>query len=206
MSGRDTTSRILDEAEKLFAERGFDRVTVRDITETAGVNLAAINYHFGGKEDLIAAVFDRRVGPLNKLRLAALDEVERVAGKKGPEVEDILGAFIWPEFKHEEGISNSGSACSKLFGRCLTESTPELEEVLQKQFEPLRARMESALLKALPHLSRVDVFWRMKFMFGSLHHWLLTREKFVPSWAKTIDGEAQAAQLISFVAAGFKAR
>src|SRR6266478_9681248 len=93
---KDTRSRILDVAEELFGEQGLDRVSIRDITKKAKVNLAAINYHFGGKEDLIAAVFERRVVPVNEARLAALDLVEKSAGKGILELEAILEAFIRP--------------------------------------------------------------------------------------------------------------
>src|SRR5881628_1017735 len=91
----DTRSRILDVAEELFGERGLDRVSIRDITRKAKVNLAAINYHFGSKEDLIAAIFEREFVPVNEARLAALDAVQR-AGKKDPKLEAILEAFIRP--------------------------------------------------------------------------------------------------------------
>src|SRR5438874_13218778 len=84
----DTRSRILDVAEELFGEQGLDRVSIRDITRTARVNLAAINYHFGSKEELIAAVFERRVVPVNEARLAALDRVEKSAGKRVPRSEE----------------------------------------------------------------------------------------------------------------------
>src|SRR5437762_2911252 len=90
----DTRSRILDVAEELFGERGLDRVSIRDITRKAKVNLAAINYHFGSKEDLIAAVFERRVVPVNEARLASLDVVEKVVGKKSAKLEALLEAFI----------------------------------------------------------------------------------------------------------------
>src|SRR6185295_10355812 len=93
---RDTRSRILDVAEELFGERGIDRVSIRDITRKAKANLAAINYHFGSKEDLIAAVFERRIVPLNQARLCALDLVEKTAAARGPKLESILGAFIRP--------------------------------------------------------------------------------------------------------------
>ena len=93
---KDTKTRILDVAEELFGEQGLDRVSIRDITKKAQVNLAAIYYHFGSKEDLIAAVFERRVVPVNEARLAALDAVEKAAGKKAPKLEDILEAFIRP--------------------------------------------------------------------------------------------------------------
>src|SRR5437773_2528440 len=92
---KDTRSRILDVAEELFGEQGFERVSIRAITKKARVNLAAINYHFGSKEDLIAAVFERRVLPVNKARLTALDAVQRSRGKN-PKLEEILEAFIRP--------------------------------------------------------------------------------------------------------------
>src|SRR5947208_5281397 len=158
----DTRSRILDGAEELFGERGLDRVSIRDITRKARVNLAAINYHFGSKEDLIAAVFERRVIPVNEARLIALDSVEKVAGKKGPKLENILEAFIRPALQASLEQSKGGTAFSNLFGRCLSEPSPQVEALLKKQFEPMAERMQAALRKSLPNLSRSEIFWRMK--------------------------------------------
>ena len=201
----DTRTRILDVAEELFGERGLDRVSIRDITRNAGVNLAAINYHFGSKEDLIAAVFERRVVPVNEARLAALDTVEKSAGKKISKLEAILEAFIRPALQSSLKASKGGAAFSKLFGRCLSEPSPEVEALLKRQFEPLAERMHTVLKKALPHLSRSEIFWRMKFTYGALHHWLLTKDKFRPDWVEDVDVETQTQKLISFAAAGFRA-
>src|SRR5688572_9566540 len=110
----DTKARILDIAEELFGDQGLDRVSIRDITEAAQVNLASVNYHFGSKEELIAAVFERRLGPLNKARLAALDEVERSAAGKAPAVEKVLEAFIRPALSCCVSASKGGAAFSKL--------------------------------------------------------------------------------------------
>src|SRR4051812_7971189 len=140
-----TRSRILDVAEDLFGERGLDRVSIRDITRKANVNLAAINYHFGSKKDLIAAVFERRVVPVNKARLAALDVVEKAAGKRAPKLEDILEAFIRPAIPSSAEDATGGAAFSKLFGRCLSEPSPDVEALLKKQFEPLAERMHTML-------------------------------------------------------------
>jgi AcrR family transcriptional regulator len=192
-------------AEKLFGEQGLDRVSIRDITTQAKVNLAAVNYHFGSKEDLIAAVFERRVVPVNQARLMALDLVERSAGKGVPELEAILQAFIRPALQSALKPAEGGAAFSNLFGRCLSEPSPEVEALLKKQFEPLAQRMNAALKKALPELSRSEIFWRMKFTYGALHHWLLTRDKFRPDWVKDIDVETQTQKLIAFAAAGFRA-
>ena len=201
----DTRSRILDVAEDLFAERGLDRVSIRDITREAKVNLAAINYHFGSKDDLIVAVFERRVVPVNDARLAALDALEKAAGKRSAKLEDILEAFIRPAIPTSAEDADRGSAFSKLFGRCLSEPSPEVEALLKKQFEPLAGRMHAMLKRSLPRLSRSEIFWRMKFTYGALHHWLLTREKFRPDWVQDVDAEAQIQKLISFAAGGFRA-
>ena len=201
---KDTRSRILDVAEELFSEQGFDRVSVRDITKMAQVNLAAINYHFGSKEDLIAAIFEREFVPVNEARLAALDAVQR-SGKKDPKLEEILEAFIRPTVRSSIGKPKDGKAFTKLFGRCLSEPSPEIEALLKRQFEPLVERMDAALMKALPHLSRSDIFWCMKFTFGALHHWLLTKDRFLPAWLEEIEVEEQIQKLVSFSAAGFRA-
>ena len=205
ISQGDTRARILDVAEQLFGEHGLDRVSIRDITTQAKVNLAAINYHFGSKDDLIAAVFERRVVPVNQARLAALDLVEGSAGKGPPKLEAILEAFIRPALQSALKPSEGGAAFSKLFGRCLSEPSPEVEALLKKQFAPLALRMNAALKKALPQLSRSEIFWRMKFTYGALHHWLLTKDKFRPDWVKDIGVDAQTQKLIAFVAAGFRA-
>lgn len=199
----DTKTRILDVAEELFGNDGLDRVSIRDITEAAGVNLAAVNYHYGSKEDLIEAVFKRRLEPLNMARLNALEQVENKA-KKELKVEDVLGAFIRPALAHC-AASHNGPAFAKLFGRCIAEPRPEMEAFLMKQFEPLLERFEPAFIKALPHLSKEDVFWKMKFTFGALHHWLLTRDRFQSPAARKTPVEEQVNKLISFAAAGFAA-
>src|SRR4051812_32335257 len=193
---KGTRSRILDVAEELFSEQGLDRVSIRDITKKARVNLAAINYHFGSKEDLIGAIFQRRVVPVNEARLAALDAVEQAA-KKSPKLEKILEAFIRPAVQCSFNTPKGEKAFSKLFGRCLSEPNPEIEVLLKRQFEPLVERMDAALMKALPKLSRTEIFWCMKFTFGALHHWLLTKERFLPAWLESVDDEAQVQKLIS---------
>ena len=90
----DTRERILDVAERLFARRGIDAVSVRDIIRKAGANLGAINYHFGTKRKLIIAVFDRRVSPVTKERLSALDELEKAAGDGALPVEGVLNPNV----------------------------------------------------------------------------------------------------------------
>ncbi len=197
---------ILDVAEELFGERGLDRVSIRDITEAAKANVAAVNYHFGNKEELIAAVFERRIKPVNAQRVTALIELEERMGRKPPRVDDILAAFIRPAVAGCSEDAKGTRSFAKLFGRCLAETRPEVETLLRKQFQPVVDRMEKALMRALPSLSREDIFWRLKFTFGALHHWLLTKDKRLPECAAETDLEEQTAKLISFAASGFMAK
>jgi AcrR family transcriptional regulator len=201
----DTKTRILDVAEELFADRGVERVSIRDITEAAEANLAAVNYHFGGKQELIAAVFERRIGPLNLARIEGIRSVRAAAASRSPRVEDVLEAFIRPTLACGNQGDCTGHPFARLFGRCLAEPRPEIEILLRRQFDPLVEELDAALMEALPHLSRTEIFWRMKFTFGALHHWLLTRDRFLPPWAEQTGGEEQVQKLITFASAGFRA-
>ena len=100
----ETKERILDVAERLFADFGFPVTSLRDITHEADVNLAAVNYHFGSKEALLEAVLERRFRPITDRRLALLDELEKAAGSTSPELEDILRAFLGPPFYKQGGV------------------------------------------------------------------------------------------------------
>ncbi len=199
-----TKTRLLDVAERLFAEQGLDRVSVRDITDAADENVAAVSYHFGGKDELIAAVFERRVAPVNKARMAELEQVRIKAAGKAPKVEAIIAAFVRPAMACGEGDKKGAKAFGKLFGRCLSETHPHVEKMLKAQFQPVVREMEELFLMALPHLSRTDIFWRLKFTFGALHHWSLTREKWLPEFVEKSDIEDEMQKLIAFAAAGFK--
>ena len=81
MASRVTKTKILDTAERLFAQKGFDAVSLRNIVEAAKVNLAAVHYHFGSKQALLHAVVSRRLRPVNDERLAMLAEARIKAGK-----------------------------------------------------------------------------------------------------------------------------
>jgi AcrR family transcriptional regulator len=201
---RDTRTRILDVAEELFGEHGVDGVSIRDITRKARVNLAAIHYHFGRKDALVAAVFERRIVPVNQARMAAMDALRRGPGKK-PSLEGILEAFIRPTVECSFGTPRGGKAFSKMFGRCLSEPSPEIEVLLRRQFDPLVDRLHAELTRALPGISRSEIHWCLKFTFGALHHWLLTKDAFLPSWMERVDVEQQIRKLVSFAAGGFRA-
>jgi AcrR family transcriptional regulator len=158
----DTKQRILDTAERLFGERGFDAVSLRHIIAQAGVNLAAVHYHFGSKEDLLDQVVLRKVGPVNEARLALLDEAENRADGAPVPVESVLRAFLIPTTE----VSRQNPEFVKVMGRVVAEG--HIERIAAQHFRPLVGRFVSALEKSLPDLSREEIGWRVYFMFGAI--------------------------------------
>ena len=164
----ETKERILDVAERLFADRGFAATSTRDITGEAGVNLAAVNYHFGSKEALLESVLERRFRPINENRIALLDELERAAGREGPDVEDILRALLGPPFSKRAKSGTRGQKFLKLLGHLHTEINEEIRLMFVRQSDQFMGRFTSALERALPHLEPDEVMRRMSFVIGAM--------------------------------------
>jgi AcrR family transcriptional regulator len=96
LAGEETRERILDAAERLFARKGITSTSMRALTAAAGVNLAAVHYHFGSKEALLDAVIERRAEPCNAARNRALDRHLAERAEAAPDVEQVLRAFLEP--------------------------------------------------------------------------------------------------------------
>jgi AcrR family transcriptional regulator len=207
-SPAETRQRTIDAAEKLFALRGIEAVSIRDITRAAGVNLAAINYHFGTKYGLAAEVFKRCIDPLNARRLELLDKVEKNAGGKPPRLEAVLEAMIRPAVERGFDPSQDTETFLRLTGRCFSEPNTEIEQIIRTHFEKLIRRFDAAFLRSLPGLDPEELFWRIKFMVGALHYSLLTcgKQKSLPvKLRKTLDAEGLIQRLVAFTAAGLRA-
>src|SRR5580658_6697560 len=126
----DTKQRILDTAERLFGERGYDAISLRHIIGEAGVNLAAVHYHFGSKEDLLDQVILRKVGPVNEARLALLDQAEQEASGAPVPIEQILRAFLIPTTE----VARRNPEFAKVMGRVVAEG--HIERIAAQHFRP----------------------------------------------------------------------
>jgi AcrR family transcriptional regulator len=193
----DTKTRILDTAEKLFGENGFDATSLRDITAQADVNLAAVNYHFQTKHSLIDAVIARRIEPVNRRRLEMLD-----AAGPNPTIEQIIEAFLAPL------MMERNPAMVPMMGRAMANPSLFLLRIFKKHLAVIAGRFGEAIAIAAPHLTTAERMWRLTFMAGAMAH--------VLAWSNIIgemsdgvcdptDRKDVTARLIRFVAAGFRA-
>jgi len=167
-----TKDRILDAAEALFMEHGFEATSLRSITATAGVNLAAVNYHFGSKEELFQAVLTRRLDPMNKERVALLNDLERRAAPDPVPCEEILSAMFLPALNLARDPARGGKNFLRLLGRAYADPAPFIRRFLSEQYAEMIARFKAAFGRALPNLPRRELSWRLHFIMGALSYTL----------------------------------
>jgi AcrR family transcriptional regulator len=210
-SGQNSASTreiILDTAERLFAENGVAATSIRDITGAAGVNLGAINYHFGTKQELVAAVFRRRLEPVCEHQWALLDEVEQETGDGPPRLEALVEAMIRPSVERSFAAGKRDTAFMRLVGRCYGEPNPEVERRIRAHVEKVWIRFAGLLARSLPELSHDEMYWRIRFMAGAFHHTLLTTGRegsMPPEMRKGLNAETMIKRLVTFAAAGMRA-
>lgn len=161
MPSDHTRSAILAAAERLYADRGFGDVTLRDIVGAANVNLAAVNYHFGSKDELIAELFVTRSLALNRERLQELRAAEDKGGGRG-DIADILRALVGPTLRGCLGPENERSTAARFMIRVNIESVPPIRRIRNREIDHLR-KFVAAMRRALPVLSDVELFWGLHF-------------------------------------------
>jgi AcrR family transcriptional regulator len=200
----ETKVRILDAAERLFAQQGLD-VSIRAITDEAGVNLAAVNYHFQSKEALVNAVIARRFEPVTRRRFEMLDRLETQHGSRPLPLEAVLEAFFAPVMQPPApGLEH----IKPFIGRLYSMPDDFIKCLFHVHLAPVVARFNAALGRAVPELPEAERLYRLYFAAGAMVH--------VMNWSRVIpvisnglvdpsDTKAMLDQLIAFVAAGFRA-
>lgn len=197
-----TKDRILGAAEELFAQFGFAGTSLRQVTSRADVNIAAVNYHFGSKENLVNEVFRRRMDEMSAQRLTALKAA--VAEHPG-ELEPILAAFVEPALAMAQD-RHGGGAFIRVIARAYAEKNDSLRKFLSDQYGHVLREFAKALAACMPELSKEALYWRLDFLSGALTYamadfGLIKR----PAGVTESAHRARAArELIRFAAAGFK--
>ena len=196
-----TRERILDASVALFSERGYDGTSLRAIAEAAEVNLAAANYHFGSKAQLLEAAFKHCVAPINAARLERLATIEAMPGE--PTVEDIVRAFVDLRFA-SGAVPHVPQFVARLFAEPKGFSVPLLERVFGPTVQPFYL----ALKRLLPEVNTRELQWRFHFLIGSmiqLAHFDTPLNVFDPdSFEPEAMQQMGVQQLVSFVVAGIR--
>jgi AcrR family transcriptional regulator len=161
MPSDQTRTAILAAAERLYADRGFGDVTLRDIVAEANVNLAAVNYHFGSKDELIAELFVTRSLALNKERLRELREAEE-AGNGRADIAEVLRALVGPTLRGCLGPENQRSTPARFMIRVSIESVPAIRRIRNREIDHLR-KFIAAMRRSLPDRSDVELYWGLHF-------------------------------------------
>jgi AcrR family transcriptional regulator len=193
-----TKQKILDTAERLFGQHGYAATSLRQIIAQAGVNLAAIHYHFGSKEELLDGIVLRKVTPVNERRMALLAEIE-AENPSRPDLERILDAFLMP--MADQAADNPDFV--RLMGRLMAEGI--LPDIFRRHFQSLVERFTAALARALPELPPDELTWRIHFMVGAIAQ-TMCGAPVLPSIApENTPFHDRLRRLSKFLAGGFRA-
>ena len=198
-----TKDRILNAAEGLFAQQGFAGTSLREVTSRADVNIAAVNYHFGSKENLINEVFRRRMDEMSDARISLLEQA--IAQNPGA-IEPILRAFVFPALAVSQG-RGGGVAFIRVIARAYAEKNDGLRAFLSARYGHVQRDFAKALASCLPELGKEQLYWRLDFLAGALTYAMADfgAIKRPHGVSEQVHRQRAADELIAFAAAGLKA-
>jgi AcrR family transcriptional regulator len=201
-----TKNKILDAAESLFAVQGFNGTSLREITSQAEVNLAAVNYHFGSKKELIKSVMSRYMNELSPRLESALIEV---CERENLSLLEVFSAFIEPLLSLNEFKENGTSNFLQLLGRGYSDSQGFLRWFLTTQYPGVINNFVKAVQKAYPELTAEEMFWRLHFTMGTVVFTMSSSDALMDiaksDFDKTMDIAGVIKKVIPYVAAGVAA-
>jgi AcrR family transcriptional regulator len=168
VKGDVTKSRLLDATEHWISEKGFDSVSVRDITGLAKANVAAVNYHFGSRDGLLAAVLDHRMKPLMDMRAANLQALRDEDG-----VREILKAWSSPLVSIFAGSGMSELSYCRVMGRAMDVLASNIFTEASAANRLVDATLQHCMEQRLPGMSQGEISWRLHFATGAMIHLLV---------------------------------
>ena len=199
--------KLLDAAEVLFAEKGFEAVSVRDITQVAKTNVAAVNYHFGSRDGLLTLVMMRYMVPVTEERLARLESLEKKWSGKSIPLEELIDALVRPLVGQVRKSDLSERLFYKLTGRIFAEQGNGLPPQIEDQFRQVAERFTRSFARTLPSVPAEDLAWRIHFVIGGMIH-MLTHQEILFRVSGGASGtptmEATLSRFIRFAAAGLR--
>jgi AcrR family transcriptional regulator len=199
--------KLLDAAEELFAEKGFEAVSVRDITALAKSNVAAVNYYFGSRDGLLMLVMTRYMMPVNEERIARLEALERKWSGKSVPIEELIDALVRPLVGQVRKSELSERLFYKLMGRIFAQQGDGLPPQIEEQLRQVVQRFTRAFVKTLPTVPTDELSWRIHFMAGGMIH-MLTHQEVLQRLTNGVAGsptmEVTLGRFVRFAAAGLR--
>ncbi|WP_341662791.1 TetR/AcrR family transcriptional regulator [Vibrio sp.] len=207
MSMRQTTKdKILDVAEALFAEHGFNDTSLRTITSKAGVNLASVNYHFGDKKTLVRAVLNRY---LEAFMPAVQDALITLNLNKSYSMSDVFESLRGPLRALNDIRPNGTSRFMLLIGRGYTDVQGHLRWFITTRYQEALSLFTQSVLKANPNLTQETLFWRLHFTLGTCVFTMASSQALMEiaenDYDRQMDAKYIVDQLIPYLAAGVAA-
>lgn len=170
-----TKDRLLDAAEELFANQGFDQVSIRDLASAAGVNVAAVNYHFQGKENLFQEVILRRFVHQRKTTLQALEEA--LSQNSSPTLSQVIEALVRTFLTGALGQGQSGNFMSLMAEEMMADNRHAQSHFFREMVAPVFKSFSNALITAQPHLTQDDLDWAIASVVGQIYHFIMRWKK-----------------------------
>ena len=171
-----TKNRLLDAAEELFSENNFDDVSVRELAAAAEVNVAAVNYHFQGKENLYKEVILRRFVVHRNSTLAALDAALALAEGQ-PTVAEVISALAREHLQAALSEDHHMVYLSVITRELMANKTHAHEAFFREMIVPVFKAFSQALVAAQPSLKPDDLSWIIASVIGQIHHFVLRWKK-----------------------------
>ncbi|WP_333608627.1 TetR/AcrR family transcriptional regulator [Arsukibacterium sp.] len=203
-----TQQKILDAAQSLFAETGFNDTSLRQITTLAEVNLASVNYHFGSKKELIQAVLQRYLQVLMQRLEQEFNQL--LAAQKPNDLTVVLSVFVKPLLELNTVQRNGTRIFLQLLGRGYTDVQGHLRWFINHHYGRVLDKFVLLVQQACPQLPASELFWRLHFCLGTVVFTMASNEALAEiaeaDFKEQVDIEGVIRRLIPYLAAGIAAK
>ncbi len=202
-----TKEKILDVAEGLFAEHGFNDTSLRTITSRANVNLASVNYHFGDKKTLVRAVLDRYLEALMPSIKTSLIELNT---RDSYTMEEVFESLRLPLRTLNDLRPNGTALFMFLVGRGYTDVQGHLRWFITTRYDEVLKLFTASIMKANPELTEELLFWRLHFTLGTCVFTMASSQALSElaesKFEKEVDVKSIVDSLIPYLSAGMSAK
>lgn len=201
-----TRNDIIQATEKLFAAKGFQAMTLRDVTRDARVNLAAVNYHFGSKQNLMLAVIRNRFEPINEERIRRLEALSDDFHPNPIPLEAIFDALFQPLFEAAAKDDASDVILIQMIGRAITEPADFLCAMHKEFFAELTRRFMIEIKRSCSTLSDEQLEYRFFFAISTMIGTIVEKNRLERISGGKLDSpnlDRTVRELTAFVVSGF---